>query len=162
MKEPNVNDYAALIGIDWADKKHDVCELIPSTRKMRFSVISCKPESLNDWALSLKKRYPGKQIAVSCELKKGPLIYALSRHSHITLFPVDPSTVAKYRKAFTASGAKNDPTDASIITVIRALAFKWIRIAYTCWQTRTPYDESTYLKALKKRGSPLLKFAING
>jgi transposase len=44
-------------------------------------------------------------------------------------------------------------------TVIRALAFKWIRIVFRCWKTNTPYDESTYLKALKKRGSPLLKFA---
>ena len=39
---------------------------------------------------------------------------------------------------------------------VRALAFKWIRILYRCWQTRTPYDESTYLTALKRRGSPLL------
>jgi hypothetical protein len=39
---------------------------------------------------------------------------------------------------------------------VRALAFKWLRILYRCWQTRTPYDESTYLNALKKRGSPLL------
>jgi hypothetical protein len=39
---------------------------------------------------------------------------------------------------------------------LRALAFKWIRILYRCWQTRTPYDESTYLNALKRRGSPLL------
>ncbi len=46
-------------------------------------------------------------------------------------------------------------------TVIRALAFKWIRIAFRCWKTNTPYDESKYLKALKKRGSPLLEYAIN-
>ena len=39
---------------------------------------------------------------------------------------------------------------------LRALAFKWIRILYCCWQDRTPYDESTYLHALKRRGSPLL------
>ena len=39
---------------------------------------------------------------------------------------------------------------------LRALAFKWIRILYRCWQDRTPYDESTYLNALKRRGSPLL------
>ena len=37
------------------------------------------------------------------------------------------------------------------------IAFKWIRILYRCWQTRIPYDESTYLKALERRGSPLLK-----
>ena len=40
---------------------------------------------------------------------------------------------------------------------MRSLAFKWIRILYRCWQTRTPYDESRYLNALRKRGSPLLK-----
>jgi transposase len=39
---------------------------------------------------------------------------------------------------------------------VRALAGKWIRILYRCWQTQTPYDESTYLNALKRRGSPLL------
>lgn len=40
---------------------------------------------------------------------------------------------------------------------LRALAFKWIRIVYRCWQTRTPYDESIYLNALKRRHSPLLQ-----
>jgi transposase len=45
-------------------------------------------------------------------------------------------------------------------TIIRALAFKWIRILFRCWQDRKPYDESRYLEALRKRNSPLLKFAI--
>jgi hypothetical protein len=40
---------------------------------------------------------------------------------------------------------------------VRALAFKWIRILYRCWKTRTAYDEAAYLTALRKRGSPLLK-----
>lgn len=39
---------------------------------------------------------------------------------------------------------------------VRALAFKWIRILYRCWESRTPYDESIYLKSLRRRGSPLL------
>ena len=46
---------------------------------------------------------------------------------------------------------------ASHQTAIRALAFKWLRILYRCWQSRTPYDESKYLEALRRRGSPLLK-----
>jgi transposase len=41
-------------------------------------------------------------------------------------------------------------------TAIRALAFKWIRILYRCWKDRVPYDESTYLRALRRRGSPLI------
>jgi transposase len=43
---------------------------------------------------------------------------------------------------------------------LRALAFKWIRILYRCWQTKTPYDESKYLHALKRRGSPLLNSIV--
>jgi transposase len=39
---------------------------------------------------------------------------------------------------------------------VRALAFKWIRILYRCWQDHTLYDESTYLQALTQRGSSLL------
>src|SRR5690606_24599254 len=38
---------------------------------------------------------------------------------------------------------------------LRALAFKWIRILWRCWQDRTPYDEHVYMEALKRRGSPL-------
>ena len=38
-------------------------------------------------------------------------------------------------------------------TIIRALAFKWIRILFHCWKNRTAYDEDKYLKILQKRGS---------
>jgi hypothetical protein len=43
---------------------------------------------------------------------------------------------------------------------IRALAFKWIRILFKVWQSGTPYDESTYLNALKKHGSPLVTLGM--
>jgi transposase len=38
-------------------------------------------------------------------------------------------------------------------TIIRALAFKWIRILFCCWKNQTPYNEEKYLAALAKRGS---------
>jgi transposase len=38
---------------------------------------------------------------------------------------------------------------------VRSLAYKWQRIIWKCWQTRTPYDEQTYEAALRKSGSPL-------
>ena len=43
---------------------------------------------------------------------------------------------------------------------LRALAFKWQRIMYQCWQQRKPYDEVHYLQALQKSGSPLLQNVI--
>jgi len=39
---------------------------------------------------------------------------------------------------------------------VRALAFKWIRIAYRCWKERVAYDENVYLAALAKHNSPLV------
>jgi transposase len=41
---------------------------------------------------------------------------------------------------------------------IRALAFKWIRIMFRCWQTKQPYDELQYLAALQRRHAPLLEY----
>jgi transposase len=114
MKAFNPADFAALIAIDWADRKHDVCELEYQNNKPIFTVIPSKPEAINAWANALKQKYKGQLVAVACELKKGPLIYALSKFKHIVLFTINPSTVAKYRKAFTQSGAKDDPTDAAI------------------------------------------------
>lgn len=38
---------------------------------------------------------------------------------------------------------------------VRALAYKWIRILWRCWQDRTPYDDARYVRALAQRGSPL-------
>ena len=40
----------------------------------------------------------------------------------------------------------------------RALAYKWQRIIFRCWQDRVPYDESQYLARLRATNSPLLAF----
>ena len=42
---------------------------------------------------------------------------------------------------------------------VRALADKWIRIIYQCWQRRTPYNEVKYLESLRRKGSSLLSYA---
>ena len=40
-------------------------------------------------------------------------------------------------------------------TAVRALAYKWQRLIWNCWQDRQPYDEAKDEAALRKRGSPL-------
>ena len=40
----------------------------------------------------------------------------------------------------------------------RALAYKWQRIIFRCWQNRVPYDEATYIERLKKTNSPLCQW----
>jgi transposase len=39
---------------------------------------------------------------------------------------------------------------------VRALAYKWIRILFRCWQNNTPYDDARYLNVLAKRNSPII------
>jgi transposase len=38
----------------------------------------------------------------------------------------------------------------------RALAYKWQRILFRCWQENQPYDEDRYIAALRHRHSPLI------
>ena len=128
MKAPQINDFACLIGIDWADKKHDYCETDDHGKTHAYGVISSKPEAIHEWVMSLKKRYPNQKIAISCELKKGPLVHALLKYDHISIFSINPSTVAKYRKAFVHSGAKDDPTDAKHQVDILRLHMDKLRI----------------------------------
>jgi len=38
---------------------------------------------------------------------------------------------------------------------VRALAFKWVRILWRCWQDQVLYDNDHYQEALRRSGSPL-------
>ena len=104
--------FAAYIGLDWADQKHDVCLKEAAGEEVEYDQIEHSPEALNDWALSLQARFQNQPIAVCLELRSGPVVSALLKYHFITLFPVSPKGLAKYRQAFTQSGAKDDPTDA--------------------------------------------------
>jgi transposase len=39
--------------------------------------------------------------------------------------------------------------------ILRALAFKWLRILWRCWQNREAYNQEKYLRQLERRGSPI-------
>jgi len=112
MKSLTGCEFAAFIGIDWADAKHDICLQVANTEKREFAVLPHRPDAIDQWACSLRQRFQSRPVAVCLELAKGPLIYALQKHEFLVLFPVNPATLAKYRGAFTPSHAKDDPTDA--------------------------------------------------
>ncbi len=39
--------------------------------------------------------------------------------------------------------------------IMRALAFKWLRVLWRCWQKRQPYNQEQFLRQLEKRRSPI-------
>jgi len=46
---------------------------------------------------------------------------------------------------------------ADFYAILRALAYKWIRILWKCWHDGVPYDEAKYLQRLREKGSPLVQ-----
>ena len=114
MNSQSIPSFTAFVGLDWADRKHDFCLQAAGSDQREFGTMDHTPEVIAKWAYSLRDRFGGGPIAVCLELAKGPIVSALQRYDFIVLFPVHPSTLAKYREAFVPSGAKDDPTDAEI------------------------------------------------
>ncbi len=109
-----MTQYAAYVGWDWADKKHDLCLVDAATGKKEASVIKHTPQAIEEWATCLRTRFGGRDIAVCLEQSRGPLIFALLKYDFLVLYPVNPSTLAKYREAFSPSRAKDDPHEAEV------------------------------------------------
>ena len=106
--------FAALIGIDWANAKHDICLRAASSAAIEHRVVKHSPEAIDEWVRELRQRFGPTPIAIALELDKGPLVYALQKYDDFVLFPINPTMLAKYRQAFVPSGAKDDPTDAEL------------------------------------------------
>jgi transposase len=257
-----LSSYAAVVGIDWAHKKHDLCLRLADDSPLERAVLTHIPEAIDAWAMALRQRFGVCPIAVCLESRKVPLIHALLKYDFLALFPVSPQTLARYRRALRPSRAKDDPSDAQLLPLddadlfaalpgagaqfaprllvafgedrqrfpsadslcryagiapvtersghkhwvhwryscpkflrqsfvewanepirhsfwarafyqhqrdkgkshqmaVRALAFKWIRILWRCWQDRRPYDEAKYLMSLEAKGSPLIGYFAN-
>jgi transposase len=114
MKHQAHEEFAAFVGIDWADSTHDVCLQAAGSAKRECFVLTHTPEAIDAWVTTLRTRFNGQPIAICLELNKGPLVSALRKYDFLTLFPVNPLTLARYREAFTPSRAKDDPTDAAL------------------------------------------------
>ena len=113
MNSLTSTSFTAFIGIDWADTKHDVCLQASNNDKREFAVIPHQVDRIEQWAYAVHERFGGT-IAIAVELAKGPIVYALQKYDFFVLFPINPSTLAKYRETFKPSRAKNDPTDAEL------------------------------------------------
>jgi transposase len=111
-------EFAACVGIDWSDQKHDLCLIDTASDRKESSVLAHSPEAIDKWATALRARFPRQKIAVCLEQSRGPLIYALMKYDFLVLYPINPSTLSSYRQAFSPSGAKDDPTDAEYMAEI--------------------------------------------
>jgi transposase len=108
-------EIAAFIGLDWADQQHVVRLRADGSAQIEARVLDQKPESLRAWIQELRQRFQGRQVAIALEQSRGSLLYALMNVDFLLLYPINPQNLAKYRKAFYPSGAKDDPQDALLL-----------------------------------------------
>ena len=106
--------FAAFVGIDWADQKHAWCLQVTGSRQRESGELEHKVETVEAWVAQLCQRFGERPIAIAVEQVKGALVYMLAKYKCLHLYPVPPAMTANLRKAFYSSGAKNDPSGMPI------------------------------------------------
>jgi transposase len=105
---------AAWIGLDWGHKEHAFA-LRPASGPAEEGLIPQSAEDLHAWLRALETRFAGRPVAIALETSRGAVIHAMLQYPWLTIYPVNPVTSARYRKAFTPSGASDDIPDARIL-----------------------------------------------
>ena len=60
--------FAAFVGVDWGDRKHDICLVAAGSSKREFCEVTHRPESIAQWVEGLRERFGGRPIAVCLEI----------------------------------------------------------------------------------------------
>ena len=144
---PDASMFAAFVGLDWADQKHDLMLYDQRGGKPEHCQLTHTPEAIDEWACGLRQRFGGRMIAVCFEQTHGAIAYALLKYDFLVLFPLPPSRLAAYRESFSNSGAKDDPSDAALLLdyVLRH------RDQLRAWQPDTPATREIQMLAEARR-----------
>ncbi len=107
--------YGLVIGLDRGDKKADLCLLETAIGQRRAVIIDTAPEALWEWLAEVRQQHPQARVGVCLEQPAVHLIPFLEAYDWITLHPINPITLQKYREAFVTSRAKDDTKDAEYL-----------------------------------------------
>src|SRR5215471_8704603 len=107
--------YDLVIGLDRSDTKADLSLIDTATGQRRVAVIATTPEALWEWLLELRQLHPQARVGLCLEQPAVHLISFLEAYDWITLHPINPITLQKYREAFVTSRAKDDSKDAEYL-----------------------------------------------
>jgi transposase len=159
-------ELVAYIGVDWADKKHDVTLWVPGTDTLERFTVAHTPEALVEWIAALRVRFGGKPVGICLEQSRGPLAHALWHHDHLVLYPVNPKTVARFREALRPSGAKDDPLDSQlaleILRSFRAHLRPWVAADPLTRQLALLVEDRRRLIAERTRATNRLRATLKG
>jgi transposase len=106
---------AAVIGLDWADRHHDVALQVAGSATVETRRLAHDPTTLGTWLAELARRFAGRPVGIAVETSRGPLVHALLEAPFVVLYPVNPRSLQRFREAFAPSGAKADAPDARLL-----------------------------------------------
>ena len=116
----NTTDYAALVALDWGDKTHAFAYQATGRSELQTGQIEASAEALHGWLETMKETHGGRPVALVIEAGRNALLHALVEHPWLEIYPVHPATSARFRTAFTPSGAKDDGPDAAMLLTLLA------------------------------------------
>jgi len=102
-----------------ADRSHQVCLRTADGTRDEQSKLDQDPLALQSWANALRARFPRERSPSPWSKTKGPLVYALSMHAHLELFPINRHA-AKYASG--ESRERDQRTTRSMPPALRAAA----------------------------------------
>jgi transposase len=106
---------AAWVGLDWADRQHLICLQANGSQQTESRTLNQKPDALHEWIAQLRAQFPGRKVGIAIEQSRGAVIHALMMYDFLEIYPINPKALARFREAFSVSGAKDDPSDAELL-----------------------------------------------
>jgi transposase len=120
---PQSPPFDLAIGLDRSDRKIDLHLLDLLAGQDHAATVSTDPTALQAWATDLRQRFPNHRVAILFEQPANNLIAFLTRYQWITLYPINPISLMKFRESFVVSRAKDDSLDATFMA--KLLAHHW-------------------------------------
>jgi len=127
-KDPSAQPPQAWIGLDWGDKQHSFA-LQEHGGQTQTGTLDHSAENLHRWLQELEQRFGGRPVRLAIETSRGAVVAVLLQYPWLEIYPINPITSARYRSAFTPSGAKDDLPDALVcLELVRDHAAKLRRL----------------------------------
>src|SRR5947208_11948927 len=111
--DPSAEPPQAWIGLDWGDQKHSFA-LQERSGQVQTGTLEHSAENLHRWLKELEQRFGGRPVRLGIETSRNAVVAALLHYPWLEIYPINPVTSARYRRAFTPSGAKDDLPDALV------------------------------------------------
>jgi transposase len=111
----STHPYDLAMGLDRSDQKADIHLIDTRSGEVKKQTLATSPEDLFQWLAQLRQQHPQSRVAICLEQPAANLIPFLETYSWITLYPINPITLQKFREAFVTSRAKDDAKDAQYL-----------------------------------------------